>query len=285
MKWLIVGGDGQIGGVLVKYLRANKESVIHTTRINLDIPGSIFLDLANLNKTIPINPDIAILCIGVSNILFCEKNPEDSFFINVRQTLKLARSLIESGVHVIFLSSSAVFDGKSALPSETSSKTPTCEYGRQKSIAEDQLLLSFPSQVSIIRLTKVLSPSHWLVQRLRNSSNQAQNTAIFNDYFFSPTSLDYVVEQITTIAKLKIPNIFHLSSDTELSYYDFALTVNKHLGTNSLLITPQSCANDAILVYRPEHTALNMSLTKKITKTAVCPQSLSNLICQLHFSS
>lgn len=280
MKWIVIGGDSLIGSGLIKLLKSNNQYVLHTTRKTIFDSDRVQLDLAKPFQ-LKFEADVAFICAGIPNILYCEENPEETFFINVKQTFGLISRLIESGIHVIFLSSSAVFNGKNPFPKETDSKSPTCEYGRQKSIVEDMLLKKFPDHISVIRLTKVLDNNNHLLRKLRGEAQFLGNISIFNDLMFSPISLTYAIRNIFHISSLKIPGVFHLSLDSEISYYEFFLKASSYLDLKSSLIMPSSSTHEDNLIYRPTHTALSMELTTKITRGLVLPEKLCDSIRQL----
>jgi dTDP-4-dehydrorhamnose reductase len=282
MSWLILGGDSQLGSALYNRLILDSEVVAKTSRRKIPpSSGAMHLDLSCINQKQFAKSDIAILCIGVSSIIYCEQNPEESFFINVTQTFNLARLLIESGSHVVFLSSSTVFNGITPFPKETSEKTPTCEYGRQKAILEDRLLQAFPKHVSIIRITKVIGPTNWLLNGLLTLKNTSLKMSLYSDYKFSPISLDYAIDMIIKVAMQKQNNIFHLSLDEDISYYEFGVKACNHLNQKLVNLIPQSSLQNSDLIYRPKYNALDMNLTSLRTNGAVTAQTLSKLMYQL----
>jgi len=284
MKWLIVGGTGLIGRSLFNQLYRSKEAVIKTSHDKVNLcSDTLHLNLVNFNQLQykRIDFDIAVICAGISNIYQCEKNPIDTYFINVEQTYRLIESLINSGLHVIYLSSSAVFDGEKSLPKELSLKSPTCEYGKQKAILEDRLLKEFHKKISIIRLTKVLSQENWLIAELKKCRALGNEIKLFNDYYFSPISIDYTVSGIIEIGKNKYQDIFHLSHNQEFSYYSFGEELNRASLSHMNIISPKSCKNISNIIYNPKFVALDMTRTSTITKSKIIPEDFNQLINNL----
>src|SRR5262245_47586809 len=111
---LIVGGDSLVGSALKMHCRKLGATVEATSRRAEARPaaGAIFLDLgdpdfAPLQRT---GYDVAFVCAAVTSMQACQGDPARSRRINVDHTLDLMRRLADRGTHMVFLSSSQVFD-------------------------------------------------------------------------------------------------------------------------------------------------------------------------------
>ncbi len=86
----------------------------------------------------------------------CQSDPARSRRINVDNTLDLMRRLADRGTHLVFLSSSQVFDGETPMPDEAAPTAPKNEYGAQK-LAVEEVIERQALPAAVLRVTKVLA--------------------------------------------------------------------------------------------------------------------------------
>lgn len=116
MKIFVIGGTGVIGSHFVKTLSAENYDLTYTYYKNkLFSTNSIFLDVQDRLSTIKtihkINPDLVIICNALTGVDFCEQNPELTNSINVKGTQNIIDGCKQNNCKVVFISTSAVFDG------------------------------------------------------------------------------------------------------------------------------------------------------------------------------
>ena len=282
-RLLVIGGDGLIGGELAALLRTYRFNVITTTRniMLVDNQNCIYLDLSSEDTSILtlFKFSAAFFCAGVTSIAECEDNNFITRKINVTNTIKLAKKLISNGTHIIYISSSAVFDGNIAWPNENSLCTPSCEYGKQKLFVETQLLSSSTpeSPVTVVRLTKVLPRDGGIVTDFICNYELNLAKTPFRDLYICPISIRYVVEAIFGIYCSSIQGIFHLSGEREISYADLVITLANKIGINQSLIRTSLVEDTKIrTIYRPTHTGLGMNVTHE--KIGIQPERFNDMM-------
>lgn len=127
-KILILGGNSTIGAELYKTLSSQGFDVDVTTRRVSDISGNVlFLDLADnksFGSVFKHHYDIAIICSAVTSVAACQKEPKSTKYINVDATIEIINHLSERGTHIIFISTSLVFDGSTAFARPFDKKIP-----------------------------------------------------------------------------------------------------------------------------------------------------------------
>jgi dTDP-4-dehydrorhamnose reductase len=243
--------------------------------INLDLsaPGDFRL---------PVVPDSAFLCAARSGFDDCNKSSGSTYRVNVTGSIAVAKHLLSRGVFVVFLSSSAVFDGMGALRTTESELSPSTAYGRQKAEAERKLvdLDQGKGQVAIVRLTKVFSPATPVIERFMEHLKSGTGVDAFSDVYISPVSLPYVIGSLLEIERRRISGIFHLSGSAELSYADFARRLAVKLVVSPDLVREASVEESpARVLYRPLHPALDMSLTKQTL--GLTPEPIDAMLANL----
>jgi len=259
-RFLIVGGDSGIGRALSPAIAALGKDVLGTSRKGS--AGNRFLDLADM----PGKPEFAgdfscaFICAARSGFADCEQNPRDTFRVNVEGALAAARALLGKGCFVVFLSSSAVFDGSAPWPNEYSEPHPTTEYGRQKAAAERLLAELDREHVAIVRLTKVLTISTPAIARFSECIRSGSAFEAFSDLKLSPISMPYVVQSLLSIAAMKTGGIFHLSGEAELSYAEFAEKMASGIGAEPGLVR-KADSSGLQIHFRPQFPGLGMTRT------------------------
>lgn len=228
-----MGGDSQIGSYLVNFFERNSVKVFRSTRRKELDRNEIYLDLSKNNLVFPTQLySSAIICAGVTKISCCEDFPEQSSKVNVDNTIVVIQRLLERGIRVVFLSSNSVFDGSKQFYNFFDEVSPISNYGRFKVAVEN--FFSHPN-FSILRLTKVVTRNSPLIvewEKYRKNSEES-SLIVFKNHFISPISLNDVSYAVHSILMSKVNGIFHLGSNFELSYYDFAI---KYFSSNKKIL-------------------------------------------------
>lgn len=265
-KLLIVGGDRGIGSALFRKASSRGMEVVRTTRKKGqgEIP---FLDMERPYFDLDFFRDIscACLCAAISGFSDCERDAAFAQRVNVDGILEIARACLDKGCFVIFLSSSAVFDGSKQWPDESEACTPTTEYGRQKALAEKLLLEMDEGRglVAVVRLTKVLTNETPVIKNMLHKIYGDGTVEAFQDLKISPVSMEYVVAALLSVASKKIGGIFHLSGEEEVSYVEFARRMAIASGGDPKVVKVAD-SSQATIHFRPEFPGLGMRRTRDI---------------------
>lgn len=259
---LIIGEDSMIGSALKPLLLRFGWKVYSTARRK---NSSNYLDLLKpssfeFNSTV----DVVFICAAMTNLKECSEKPDISKKINFDAPVFLTRKFQSQGAQVIFLSSSAVFDGSVPNRGLADPCCPITSYGEHKAAAERFLLEMF-SSVAVVRLTKVISTDFHL---LKNWSSCLRLNEIIEPYFdlyLCPIAIKHVLYCLYLIALNKLTGIFHLSGEKDLSYFNLAQLLAKKMGKESSLIRPVSCFTRGVSKNNaPRFTSLNMSKSREL---------------------
>ena len=262
-KHIIIGGDGQIGSYLSDYLRQQKKDVITTTRRPERVDANhIYFEMSQSDKSMLKNYSHAYLCAGVSSLVACDSDPENTFRVNVEGTVELAWQLLQYGCNVIFISSNTVFDGSVKNPNENNEYLASTEYGRQKAEAERRLLL-LGNGVIIVRISKLVSLKLQIFATMLDKLKSGQQCEMFDDLFLCPMSYKYLCDSLSSIIASGQHGVFHLSGSEDVSYAGFATQLAHYIGANPSLVFPTSAADKAVL-FRPKHAGLGMERTTRL---------------------
>lgn len=260
---LIIGANGLIGNALACELKQIDSCYSYSTKqANSILKNSIFLNLSHdvSNWQVPDGITTAYFCAFHGNTKSCRENPVSSQKINVSNTLKILKVLLQAQVHVLFLSTTQVFDGNTPYRKTTDPLSPLTEYGKQKAEVE-QAILSYPN-ISIVRLSKVLGKRIPLFEKWIDSLQR--NIAIypFTDLSIAPIDSEFVARSLIQIASKKIAGIHHLSGDQDISYHSISKYIVNELGLDKNLIREGSVADIHIpKAEAPTYTTLDTDKT------------------------
>jgi len=219
---LVVGGDSLVG------------SAIHSQCRELAIPvavssrrrgaNALFLDLSDpdfrpLERTAC---DVAFICAAVTDMRACQNEPLATRRINVDNTIELMRRLADKGTHLLFLSTSQVFDGKIPVPAEDAATNPRNEYGAQK-LAVEQAIQRYKLPAAVLRPTKIFGERPAGIFKLWFQA-LAENTSIraATNMALSPVMVEDVARAARWLAAERQSGVWHLGAADELTYFEAA---------------------------------------------------------------
>lgn len=277
----MVGADSMIGKALADSIAKSGEEVWTTTRRPAGSrTNALHFDLgAPADLPSWVAPECAYICAARAGFQDCEQHPEDTRRVNVDGTVAIARSLLERGTFLVFLSTSAVFSGHHSAPSEAETVSPTTEYARQKAEAERRLLEldSGHGWFAVVRLTKVLASRSPTVARFLEGLTSGHRIEAYSDLYLSPTSLGSVVAALRTIASLRSPGVHHISGASILSYAELARHMARSLGCSADQVVEKPLSTSGgTLLYTPRYPNLGMQMTR--AKVGIGPEAVGDVV-------
>ena len=262
---LIVGDSSILGSYLYKNLDKTRYKLKTTTRNkNLISNDVLYVDLSNTSSIEDIelsDIDISILCSSVTNQKQCQIDPEYSYKVNVIGTLLLIKKLVNNNIHVVFPSTSLVYDGSKPHQGLLDPRNPISKYASFKYEVEKEISKSYSENITIIRISKIIHENYPLFLDWYAALVNNEDIFPFKDLLFSPVSISFVGEVIRRLIHDKPTGIFHLSSSNDISYLDALTYLAIHSGF-SLDKIYESYAKDHIEdIHLPKYTTLDCSGT------------------------
>jgi len=258
----VIGRDGLIGGALAQFLsRKGYPFVATTRRRDVASQACIYLDLDSIphNWDPPFEFKVAYFCAAISSYEECRRNPHSSRLVNVINTVKTVGRLVDRNVFVVYPSTNAVFDGSLPYRKTNDPTSPQTEYGRQKAEVEAQLL-QLGEQVCIVRLSKVFSRTPPLLMEWISRLQHGEPIHPFCDLTCAPLFVDEVAKVLVSIAMKRLPGIWHLSGERDITYAELADHLASRLHLDSGLVQPVSVRNSPFHVeHAPAYTSLDCS--------------------------
>lgn len=240
MNILVLGGSGLVGS---RFTKLNKE------KFNIHAPDASEVDILNKDQLLKafeqFNPEIVINFAAFTDVQAAEKENGDKngicYKINVEGADNVANVSKDSGVHLIHISTEYVFDGtKSDSPyKEEDSPNPINWYGQTKYFA-DQFVLDSGCKSTIARISMPYSPYYEAkldVARFFLGELRAKNKIkVVIDQKITPTLVDDIAAALTYLAERKVEGVFHVSTTTQTSPFDFAMLIAKAFNLDSSLV-------------------------------------------------
>lgn len=137
MKILLTGGSGFVGMRIVKRYKEAHDFVV-PTHSEMDITSEESC-LSFMKNT---KPDLVLHLAAISNMATCEKNPEDSYQVNLLGAVHVAKACKSVGAKMIFASSDQVYNGSVSKEKglESDVVKPVNVYANHKLEAEKQVI-------------------------------------------------------------------------------------------------------------------------------------------------
>lgn len=251
MRVLVTGGTGVIGYKLVKFLVSSGDEVFYTFLSNgHDVSGALphKLDITDRETMIEfirkLKPDVVIHTAALTKVDLCETNHQLADKINIEGTRNVVDACKQSGSKIVFISTSAVFDGKKDAYLEEDATNPQYYYGFTK--AEGEKIVKNSGQDYLILRTD--QPYCWVeswqhdnsVLRVLNKLNASEIIRDVVDWYNTPTFVDNFVEVTIQLMKKGKIGIYHVVGSDYLNRYEMAMKVATVFGKENTLVQPMN---------------------------------------------
>lgn len=264
-KIIITGADGYIGSNLCAYFQEKNFKIFPWVLNKGKIKNSFTVNITDENKVFSvikkIKPDVIIHTAGISNLKGCEENKEFRD-INVKGTSNIVKAINRTGknIKLIFFSSDYVFDGKRGNYKEKDKRFPHTFYGKTKLISEKEIEKSLKDYI-ILRTANVYGKGGNFFNFLMENLNENKKLEVFDDVFYTPTHIDYLIKSIYELIKKDWKGAIHIAGREKTSRYQFALKMAAVLGKDKELIKPAHQPKGGLIA---KNSALNTELSQKI---------------------
>jgi dTDP-4-dehydrorhamnose reductase len=226
-KILVTGANGQLGSEIRELsLFQDQYEWIFTDWQELDLS-----DLQNLADNITtISPDILINCAAYTAVDKAESEIELADVLNHQAVAIMAKWTFANNCKFIHVSTDYVFDGASNVTlSEDAPTGPINVYGKTKLAGENACLKGNPLSI-IIRTSWVYSSfGANFVKTMLRLLKEKDTLNVVDDQIGSPTYAADLAQAIFAIINHANwqPGVYNYSNLGEISWYEFALTIQE----------------------------------------------------------
>lgn len=265
MRILLIGNSGQLGTDLRKVL--NKEELICPSRDDLDI--------ARFEKTKEFinqySPQVVINTAAFHQVDKCEEDLEKSFLVNTFAIKNLADTCKEKDIPLVHISTDYVFglDKRRKKPYiEQDSPGPVNAYGISK-LAGEYFIRYTLNKYFIIRPAGLFGVAGAegkggnFVETMLRLAKEKRGVKVKNDEFTTPTYTKELAEATGDLIKTNEYGIYHITSQGECSWYEFAKKIFE-LTNTKVNCQPVSSDEFPTVAKRPHYSVLENRHLKDI---------------------
>lgn len=277
MKFLIWGGSGWIGGMLVDIITAKGYDVVKAKSRLEDYPGI----LTELNE---VNPDFVLNAAGIAGrptVDWCEDNKQDTFLCNVVGVINLADACYRKGINLTNYSSGCIFKYDINHPMGYKIKeteTPNfweSTYSVSKITAE--LALSAYNNVLTLRIRLPATDDNHPKNIITKLSKYTKVVNIANSITvlpeLLPLSIDLTVKGVTGTINFVNPGAITHNQILEL--------YKKHVNTNFTWQNFTEEEQNKILKSKRSNCELDTSLLESFVKVTPIKEAIENLMIKI----
>lgn len=249
MRWLVIGGGGMAGHMLVDYLRKRGAGELFFTSRNISLEGSLYLDVRDAVATgeliKSVSPDIIVNCTGLLNEE-AQRRAADAFEINGLLPHRLKRAADRVGARLVQISTDCVFSGERGNYTEWEPPDGHTVYARSKALGE---IVDHPH---ITVRTSIIGPEirphgiglfKWIMERRGTVKGYA------NVWWNGVTTLE-LAKAVEDLAHRTVSGLVHLHAPRKISKYELLRLICDIFGKRDVEIVPDGA-------YRLDRTLVN----------------------------
>ncbi len=137
-KVMITGCGGMLGQAV--YEKFDRECTVLATDIDLNEPWLTHCDVRNLGSVLKaamgFKPDLLINLAALTDLEYCENNPEDSWLTNGLGQENICLVAKKFNIPVVYISTAGIFDGGKEYYHDFDAPNPLSIYGKSKYYGE-----------------------------------------------------------------------------------------------------------------------------------------------------
>ena len=277
MRIFITGGSGLLGSKIAEIALRNYEVYTGYCHNKPEFGEPVKFDLTkerDLEVIYKIKPEVIIHTAALTNVDECETNKELAYKINAEGTRRVVEIAKDLGAFSVYVSTDYVFSGDKGMYKEKDELNPIDYYGYTKLVGEKYC--ECIARPCVIYGAKPASGkvnfALWIINKVRNG----EEVKIVTDQFITPTLNTSLAEMLLEISERRLKGIFHTSSATRVSRYEFALRIADKFELDKDLILPSRMEGMKWLAKRPKDSSLDTSKASRYLKEK--PYSLDNAL-------
>lgn len=259
MKVLLIGANGQLGTDMNRVFRDAGDTVFPFVHAQLDVCSeSRVAEVLAETK-----PDVVLNTAAYHRVEECEKKSDLAFQVNGTGAMNLAIACQRAGAILVHFSTDYVFGGyaKNSPYEETDRPAPLNVYGASKVLGE-YLIPDYTDRYFILRVCGLYGVAGSsgkggnFVETMLRKGSAGEVLRVVDDQLLTPT---YTVDLAEAVRKVVVTGkfgLYHLSSEGECSWYEFARHIFDFAGIQAKL-SPVESSEFASPVKRPSYSVLS----------------------------
>lgn len=235
MKFLVTGGQGQLGREFARHAAEYGDTVVATDSSTLDITRREVVH----DAIVDVRPDVVVNCAAMTAVDACETRQEEALAVNGHGVRWLAEACDATGARLVQISTDYVFDGEKRTPYvESDVPNPQSAYGRTKLVGEQEALALGDSAL-VVRTSWVCGRyGSNMVKTVQRLVAQGSPLAFVNDQIGHPTFTSDLAAMVHTLCIDARSGVFHVTNDGVVSWYEFVREIVARLGADPGSVRP-----------------------------------------------
>ncbi len=285
MNVFLIGASGFLGRYIFKKCPNSLEML--GSHFQNDQNFTVRLDIREKNnmENILTNSkcDVVIHC-GSLRIGMCEKNPKLAYSINVEGTKNLVEICKKNGLHLIYISSDAIFDGTEKNNLEQTVPNPLGVFGNTK-VESESIICKNLESYCILRTSNLFgwdnkqqNFAQWIIQEL----SQNKTIQVISDQIITPSYCPNIAEIILEFTEKKINGIYHAAGKESITRADFAKKIANTFNLNEKLLIPTPLSELNLDMKRGKNCSLDTTKIQSVSKTPIL--SIDEALFDMYFS-
>jgi dTDP-4-dehydrorhamnose reductase len=255
-KALILGHSGLLGQALLQLDPGLK--IVKGGRSALDLSGD-FASIKNALQSAP-PASACINCISVSNVDWCQRQPDIAYAVNARGPGFLALACRQMGLRFIHISTDYVFAGGSRIPyREEDQARPLSIYGESKLQGELQVLEHNPEALVVRTSSLFGSGRPGFMERPWRQYRAGQRVRAAEDVVACPTWAPDLAAALLKLTATEVSGILHVAGSGSASRLEIAREFFAQLGLDPALVEAARASDFVLDALRPAYSALDSS--------------------------
>jgi dTDP-4-dehydrorhamnose reductase len=263
---LITGASGLLG-LNLSLLETDRHVIIGVDRSKLagtpfELIRADLLDRQAADHILDsVRPDAIIHTAANANVDACESDPQGAQRLNAELPGELAEACAKRGIHLVHISTDAVFDGTlDHAYIESDAPNPLGVYAQTKLAGERNVLAANP-QAIVARVNFFgwsLSGSRSLSEFFFNKLSAGEECNGFTDVYFCPLFVGDLAETLVKMLDKNLSGLYHVVGSDALSKYAFGQRIARQFGFDPDLVIPRSVEESGLKARRSHNLRLSI---------------------------
>ena len=202
--------------------------------------------------------DAVVHAAGIASVDYVEKHYAESLESNIVGTLNVTSACRRAGVHLTYISTNGVFDGKNAPYRENDPAHPISKYGGLK-IECERLVSETLEKWTIVRPILMYgwnhvvtrpNPATWVYEKLL----RGETVSMVDDVWENPLYNIQCGRALWAVVDKRPEGVFHFAGKDSVNRWQFANEVARVFGLDASLIKRVSSSAFPEIAARPKNT-------------------------------
>ena len=208
-----------------------------------------------------VQPDAIIHTAANANVDACESDPQGARLLNAVFPGEFAELCAKHSVHMIHISTDAVFDGiKEDAYTEDDIPNPLGIYAQTKLDGERNVLSANPD-AAIARVNFFgwsLSGTRSLSEFFYNKLSTGHQANGFTDVWFCTMFVGDLADTLIRMLEKDLSGLYHTVGSEALTKYDFGMRIARQFGFDEELVIPTSVEDSGLKARRSRNLRLSV---------------------------